>query len=307
MRMRFSPTTRATRAAAAGVGLATVLASTFACSTTEVLGPPDAIECTAGALRPTVGAPDTISSRIDAERCRRFSTITLENAYAESWTLTMEPFTAYVIRLLPSETTPGVVPFRGVLSAFARNAEGDAGLVSLGQINKDDDIANAEIVIATASRRTISLRVEGRNLNDQGPYRLAIEQCPVRDLPLDSTVTGVGTAASCLARSWAGTPRRLTFASVAVERQGVHRFFFERTAGNAAIRSAVAGPELDLMRFDDRSLRLRAPIATDEYLLLPEISVPGRYTFVFETHPDSGATLRASVGPRPLTESIRLP
>lgn len=292
--------------AAAGL-LATLLAVTLACSSTEILGPPDAAACTVGTLRPKAGIPDTVSSRIDADDCRRYSSITLEDAFAESWTLTLEPMTAYVVRLLPSETTPGVVPLSGVLTAIARNAQGDAGIVTIGRVDKDNDRGDTELVIGSADSRTVSLRVEGRTPDAQGPYRMIVEQCPVRELPLDSTVSGVGTTNSCLVRNWSSSPRRLTFASVAVERQGEHLFTFQRTAGTATIRSVVAGPDLDLLGAREGSLRLRTSSASTADSLAPMITVPGRYTFVFETHPDSGATLQLRARPRPLTESSRLP
>lgn len=300
--MRTVLTTRRRLAA-----LAFALTAGVACATTEVVGPPDAIACTSGTLRPSADLPDTVSGLIDASRCLRFSALTLEDAHAESWTLALAPFTAYVVRLVPQETTPGVVPLTGTLSAIARNAQGDPGIVARGRASKDDDIGNTEMVLAVAEPRTISIRVEGLSIGDRGPYRLAVAQCPVRELPLDSTVTDVSTINSCLARGWATSARRLTFASVAIERQGVHRFSFERTDGSAAIRSLVTGPDIDVHGLDERSPRFRAPVAGARYELNPLITVPGRYTFVFESHPDSSATMQLRAGGHPMPDSLPQP
>jgi hypothetical protein len=275
--------------------LVSVALVAVACSERGVLGPPDVNNCTAGTLRPSAAAPDTVVSVIDDSRCLRYSSLTLREVYGESWTLELQPATAYVIRLLPAETTPGIVPLNGLLSAVARNAQGDPGLVSLGLPHKDVDAGNVEMIITSATRRTIAVRVEGQEVGDLGPYRLTIEQCPVVDLPLDSVLANVRTTQSCLSRSWAGGTRRLTFASAALARRGEHTFEFDRTAGAASVRSVVAGPDLDLMGFDESSVRLRAPTAGTAYTLRPYITIPGRYAFVFETHPDSSATLALRV------------
>jgi hypothetical protein len=287
---------------AGGVGLA-VLA---ACTEKSILAPPDGARCTVGTIAPALGKLDTLASETSAGRCERFSHAYRSMFPTESWTLRLEPASAYVIRLEPVEVTPGVFRFSGALAAYTRNAQGDPVIASLGLLAFEGQQVVGELLVASDSARELSLRVESLGLQGVGPYRLIVQRCPLTIVPLDSIVRGVRSNDGCLSRHTHSGARRLTFFATPIASPREVEFHAERASGTASLRARVAGPALDLMQTVERSLLLTTASAGSAQSLTAEIDTPGLYVHTIATHPDSAATIDV-VAQSPVTLRQRTP
>jgi hypothetical protein len=135
---------------------ATSVLGAAACAGDEILAPIDGTRCTAGTLRedrPVEGA-------VTSKSCVLWSHWEYEFVPTESWTLDMKANTAYIVRLLPTEVTPGVVPWRGNLTVYARNAYGDVEFASESDYTFGPNNRNREIVLTTDVARSVSVRAE---------------------------------------------------------------------------------------------------------------------------------------------------
>lgn len=283
---------------------ATSVLGAAACAGDEILAPIDGTRCTTGTLRedrPVEGA-------VTSKSCVLWSHWEYEFVPTESWTLNMKANTAYIIRLSPTEITPGVVPWRGNLTVYTRNAYGDVGLESESNYAFGPNGRGREIAITTDVARSVSIRAESWSIADTGAYSVEVVSCPLHRLTLDSLQTGLSSTGGCLAKGMHGTgaSSRVTFATFDAPQPGRFDVTFARTAGAGSLRGTLAGPGLDFANTLSQGYRAQSGTVTTTYTYSPSFELPGRYTLAVSVHADSGATFRAraAVGAIPSVHAV---
>ena len=270
---------------------ATSVLGAAACAGDEILAPIDGTRCTAGTLRedrPVEGA-------VTGESCVLWSHWEYEFVPTEAWTLDMKANTAYIVRLLPTEVTPGVVPWRGNLTVYARNAYGDVEFASESDYTFGPNNRNREMVLTTDVARSVSVRAESWSAADTGAYTMEVVSCPLYTLTVDSLRTGLASTSGCLAKGMhgGGAPSRVTFTTFEAAQPGRFDVEFARTAGTGSLRATLAGPGLDFSHSLEQSYYNTSGAVTNTYTFAPDFEIPGRYTLAVSVHADSGATFRA--------------
>ena len=256
-----------------------------ACAGDEILAPIDGAPCARGTLSVTRPTESAVTGR----DCTLWSEYEYGRVSAETWTLPLKANTGYVVRLIAVESSPGVVPFNGSLTAYERDTEGTPQVVGFGNEFGPGN-RNSELVLTTAAARTVALRVETASLSDTGAYRIEVATCPVTPLVPDSLYSGISTALGCRSEALFGAPSRLTFFSLATESLDPILVGYERTAGTASLRGLLSGPDLDVHGMLSGSLYILSGSTPAEWFFDDTPDRIGRYTLTVRVHADSSAT-----------------
>ncbi|MCC7004111.1 MAG: hypothetical protein IT357_18295 [Gemmatimonadaceae bacterium] len=289
------------------LGAAALLLAGAACAGDEILGPPDAGRCVVGRL--SVDAP--LSGEIGQTTCVLWSPEEFAMVRADAWALDANANTAYLIRLIPTDTTAGATPLSARLRVYGRNEAGDVQFETASTSTYNWGFAgrNRELVLPVDDARPLSVRVETSSSSDSGRYVLQVSSCPMRLITVDSAVSGINSTQGCLARGMHfGAASRVTFLSLAAHGFGQHDFFVRREAGSGSVRATVAGYGLDFNAFRYESFRTVAqPITTAQGALTRNLVRAGRVTLALSVHADSGATMRALATPRAVSITSSTP
>jgi len=278
---------------AAGLAALALLTLTAACEGDTALGPIDGARCVAGQLR----ADAAPSGRLDAASCQLWSSYMYNVVPTATWTLEADANTAHIVRLIPTDTGAGATPLRASLVAYARDGRNEVQLLGGDAFSFGTAQRNREIALTATEPTTFALRVEAWSPTDSGNYRLELSSCPLRRLPLDSTVTGIGSNTGCTARGMHGGARsRVSFLTFDVDELGEYAVGFRRSAGTGSVTGRLAGYGAAVSQTREADFLRSQPNVTTNYVFTRNLTRLGRATLLLSVHADSGATVEAYAG-----------
>ncbi len=277
-----------------------------ACSGNDVLGPPDGTACTVGTIAPG----DSVNGNVRGSSCQVFSEWTYAITSAQSWTLNAKKGTVYILRLRHQQDASANDHWKGDLTAYGRNPQGDATFVtgwwgSFGT-NNGNGGKNEEMFIPADRDRTLSIRVVSTTLADTGAYSLVVSTCAMTPLADTTDHAGVDLSTGCPTFGVDALPTKTSFFTIRADSAVRDTVNVTRTAGTGYIRADFYGTDMDVNCWNSDCTGTSSSWTTATTLTAVP-SLPGMMTLMTSVHADSAATVTVNTRPTPLAATAVTP